>query len=93
MWRIRSKEIVRKERRYGEYVRRFYVQNIAEDQIVASLKDGVLKLDIPKRPNPGKKRIQIRDDIYIYTLRSLGRRVFLLYDSNKFTYIPLNFGY
>lgn len=58
-----KQQIVRKERRYGEYVRRFYVQNIAEDQIGASLKDGVLKLDIPKQPNPGKKRIQIRDDI------------------------------
>lgn len=58
-----DQHIVRKERRYGEYVRRFYVQHIAEDQIVASLKDGVLKLEIPKQPNPGKKRIQIRDDI------------------------------
>lgn len=58
-----KQQIVRKERRYGEYVRRFYVQNIAEDQIAASLKDGVLKLEIPKQPNPGKKRIQIRDDI------------------------------
>ena len=38
-----NQHMVRKERRYGEYVRRFYVQNIAEDQIDASLKDGVLK--------------------------------------------------
>jgi len=58
-----NQHIVRKERRYGEYVRRFYVQNIAEDQIDASLKDGVLKLEIPKKTDPGKKRIQIRDDI------------------------------
>ncbi|MGV2787193.1 Hsp20 family protein, partial [Clostridium perfringens] len=58
-----TQQIVRKERRYGEYVRRFYVQNIAEDQIAASLKDGVLKLEIPKQPDSGKKRIQIRDDI------------------------------
>lgn len=58
-----DQHIVRKERRYGEYVRRFYVQQIAEDQISASLKDGVLKLEIPKQPNSGKKRIQIRDDI------------------------------
>jgi len=57
-----DQHIVRKERHYGEYVRRFHVQNIAEDQITASLKDGILKLEIPKQPDTGKKRIQIRDD-------------------------------
>lgn len=59
----KDQQIVRKERRYGEYVRRFYVHDIDEDQITASLKDGVLKLEVPKQPNTRAKRIQIRDDI------------------------------
>lgn len=55
--------IVRRERSYGQYVRRFYVQHIDEDGIRASLKNGVLKLEIPKQPDTRTKRIQIRDDV------------------------------
>lgn len=54
-------QIVRRERRYGEYVRRFYVQDIAEEGIRASLKDGVLTLEVPKRQKPQGKRIEIQD--------------------------------
>jgi len=54
-------QIVRKERRHGEYVRRFYVQDISEEDIRASLKDGVLKLEVPKRQPTRSKRIQIQD--------------------------------
>ncbi len=54
-------QIVRRERRYGEYVRRFYVQDIAEEEIRASLKDGLLKLEVPKRQKPQGKRIEIQD--------------------------------
>ncbi|MNC07934.1 18 kDa heat shock protein [compost metagenome] len=54
-------QIVRRERRYGEYVRRFYVQDIAEEEIRASLKDGVLKLEVPKRQKMQGKRIEIQD--------------------------------
>ncbi|MEW4371519.1 Hsp20/alpha crystallin family protein [Paenibacillus kandeliae] len=53
-------KVVRMERRYGEYVRRFHVQDIAEEQIQASLKDGLLKLHIPKRPRPQGKTIEIQ---------------------------------
>ncbi|GJM75919.1 hypothetical protein HMSSN036_81350 [Paenibacillus macerans] len=56
-----KQQIVRKERRYGEYVRRFYVQDIDEEGIRASLKDGVLKLEVPKRGQTKSKRIQIED--------------------------------
>lgn len=56
-----KQQIVRKERRYGEYVRRFYVQDIQEEAIRASLKDGVLKLEVPKRQPTRSKRIQIQD--------------------------------
>ncbi|WP_151735568.1 Hsp20/alpha crystallin family protein ['Paenibacillus yunnanensis' Narsing Rao et al. 2020] len=56
-----KQQVVRKERRYGEYVRRFYVQDIAEEGIRASLKDGLLKLEVPKRTKPQGKRIEIED--------------------------------
>jgi HSP20 family protein len=54
-------KIVRRERRYGEYVRRFYVQDINEDEIRASLKDGLLSLEVPKRQKTAGKRIEIQD--------------------------------
>ncbi|WNS41952.1 Hsp20/alpha crystallin family protein [Paenibacillus sp. MMS20-IR301] len=52
---------VRRERRYGQYVRRFYVQDIAEEGIRASLQDGVLSLEVPKRQKTQGKRIEIQD--------------------------------
>ncbi|GIO44212.1 Hsp20/alpha crystallin family protein [Paenibacillus apis] len=54
-------QLVHKERRYVEYVRRFYVQDIDEDSIRASLKDGLLKLEVPKRQSTKSKRIKIQD--------------------------------
>ncbi|TKJ90192.1 Hsp20/alpha crystallin family protein [Paenibacillus sp. CFBP13512] len=54
-----DQRMVRKERRYGEYVRRFYVQDIEEDQIQATLKDGILLLTIPKKQRSEGRRIQI----------------------------------
>lgn len=54
-------QVVRRERRYGEYVRRFYVQDIAEEGIRASLKDGLLSLEVPKRQKPQGRRIEIQD--------------------------------
>ncbi|MEF2966256.1 Hsp20/alpha crystallin family protein [Paenibacillus sp. M1] len=56
-----TEQIIRKERRYGEYVRRFHVQDIDEEGIRASLKDGVLKLEVPKRPQAKTRRIEIQD--------------------------------
>ena len=57
-----DQQIVHRERHFGEYVRRFYVQDIDDSSITATLKDGVLKLEVPKQPNSGTRRIQIRDD-------------------------------
>ena len=54
-------QIVRKERRYGEFVRRFYVQDIEEESIRASLRDGLLTLEVPKRQKMQGKRIEIQD--------------------------------
>jgi len=58
-----DEQVVRRERRYGEYTRSFYVPDIHADGINASLKDGVLNMEIPKQPNQHTKRIQIREDI------------------------------
>lgn len=54
-------KVVRRERRYGEYVRRFYVQDIEDDGIRARLQDGVLTLTAPKRQRPEGRRISIED--------------------------------
>ncbi|WP_438432755.1 Hsp20/alpha crystallin family protein [Gorillibacterium sp. sgz500922] len=54
-------QVIRRERRYGEYVRRFYVQDIEEEGIRAALKDGILSLEIPKSKRADRKRIEIRD--------------------------------
>lgn len=39
---------VRQERNYGQFVRRFYMDNIDENKIDATFKDGVLTLECPK---------------------------------------------
>ncbi len=54
-----ERRVVRRERRYGEYIRRFYVQDIEEESIRASLKDGVLFIEVQKRQKPTGRRIDI----------------------------------
>ncbi|MEY8745932.1 Hsp20/alpha crystallin family protein [Paenibacillus tundrae] len=56
-----SNRIIRQERRSGEFLRRFYVERIDEENIKARLEDGVLKLEVPKRSGEehNHKRIQI----------------------------------
>lgn len=53
---------VRRERSYGEFKRRFYIDNIDSNRIEAEFKDGVLSVILPKA-NPdkeNKRRIEIR---------------------------------
>ncbi|MEK3732533.1 MULTISPECIES: Hsp20/alpha crystallin family protein [Paenibacillus] len=54
--------IIRKEHRFGKYMRRLYMPGIDEHGIAASLKRGVLQLEVPKLAQSRAKRIQIRDD-------------------------------
>lgn len=59
-------KFVRKERYFGECSRSFYIgENIKEEDIKASFKNGILKLEIPKKEEkkevPEKKYIQIED--------------------------------
>ena len=44
----KGKGYIRKERRCGEFKRTFYVDNIEENNIDASFKDGVLTITLPK---------------------------------------------
>ncbi|NGZ75641.1 Hsp20/alpha crystallin family protein [Saccharibacillus alkalitolerans] len=57
-----SRRIVRSERRHGEFVRRFYMEDADREGIRALLKDGLLRLDIPKKEQPGGKRILIESE-------------------------------
>ncbi len=54
---------LRRERFEGEYKRSFYVgDNITEDEIKASFKNGILKINVPKvkeNPKENKKYIEI----------------------------------
>lgn len=52
---------VRRERRYGEFKRSFYVDDVEENKIDAVFNDGVLKITLPKQENrrPNKRKIDI----------------------------------
>lgn len=55
-------KVIRQERRYGKYVRRFNVGGtVHEDDITASFNDGILTLTAPKakEPEPKQRRIEI----------------------------------
>lgn len=46
--RDENDRVIRQERHFGEFVRSFYVENIDQDKVEASLEDGVLKVKLPK---------------------------------------------
>lgn len=54
---------IRRERRYGSFVRSFYISNVKSDQIDAQYNNGVLELQLPKKnPAPPReiKKIEIK---------------------------------
>ena len=60
-----EEKYVRKERFYGECSRSFYIgEEVKEDDITAEFKNGILKIEIPKKEKqpklPDAKRIQIK---------------------------------
>lgn len=59
--RDKEDRVIRQERQYGEFMRRFYVDNIDEDGIKAQLENGVLNIEIPKQKpeKPSQKTIEI----------------------------------
>lgn len=50
---------LRRERRYGEFQRSFYVGNVQENKIAAAFKDGVLTVTLPKEDRNLRKISQI----------------------------------
>lgn len=58
---ITGENTLRRERRYGQFQRSFYVTNIEEEKIHASFKDGVLSVTLPKKEKqePPTRKIDI----------------------------------
>jgi HSP20 family protein len=50
---------VRRERHYGEFKRSFYVDNVNENEIDASFKDGVLRIVLPKMSKGQERKRKI----------------------------------
>ncbi|CDI50674.1 heat shock protein Hsp18 [Clostridium tetani] len=55
----KDENYIRRERSYGEFKRAFYVDNVDENNIKASFKNGVLKINLPKLEDNIKARKQI----------------------------------
>jgi HSP20 family protein len=56
-----EKNVHRLERSYGEFTRSFLLpENVKADAVVASLKDGVLKLQLPKTEQAKPKKVEIK---------------------------------
>ena len=51
---------VRRERHFGSFARSFYVGDIDQNEIQASLESGILKLYVPKDKQEKRKRIEIK---------------------------------
>lgn len=58
----KKENYVRRQRRYGEFKRSFYIDNVDESKIDASFDHGVLKITLPKlnKGNDKKRKIDIR---------------------------------
>lgn len=54
---------IRRERQCGEYRRSFYIDNILPEEIDASFRNGVLKIELKKKPQvtTGNRYIEIKD--------------------------------
>jgi HSP20 family protein len=59
---VKEDNYLRRERRYGEFNRSFYMRNVRDEDIDAEFNDGVLTVSLPKRENTsvGNKTIPIR---------------------------------
>lgn len=50
---------VRRERAYGSYKRSFYLDNVKEDEIKASYRDGILSLSLPKAKPDKRRKVKV----------------------------------
>lgn len=55
----KDENFIRRERRYGEFKRSFYVDNVEKNNIAASFNDGVLKINLPKSKKDPKQNTKI----------------------------------
>lgn len=51
---------IRRERTYGCYKRSFHIENVKEDDIKATYKDGILSVALPKAEPDKKKNVKIQ---------------------------------
>ena len=58
----KKENYVRKEIKYGEFKRSFYVDNVDEEKVTAAFKDGVLRIELPKteKTKVETKKIEIK---------------------------------
>ncbi|RXI48257.1 heat-shock protein [Clostridium tetani] len=56
----KDENYIRRERNYGEFKRAFYVDNVDENNIKASFKNGVLKINLPKLEDTTKARNKLK---------------------------------
>ena len=57
-----DKKYIRRERRYGEYKRSFYLGEIDEDSIKAEFKNGTLLITAPIKEETLKKEIKVEGE-------------------------------
>jgi HSP20 family protein len=53
---VNSSGYLRHERRYGDFKRSFYIDDIDENKVNASFSEGVLKLNLPKKEETKKNK-------------------------------------
>lgn len=57
---VKDESYIRKERRYGQFQRSIYVDNVMEDKIDAKFNDGVLAVILPKQDKTKKRQGNIQ---------------------------------
>lgn len=59
--KVEDESFIRQERHHGEFLRRFYIDNVDESNIKAKFKNGILRITLPKREKELKttNRIEI----------------------------------
>lgn len=60
---VNKENYIRRERQCGEYRRSFYIDNVIPEDIQATFKKGVLRIELMKKPliNGEVKQIEIKD--------------------------------
>lgn len=58
----KKENLVRREKKYGEFRRSFYIDNVQNDNIAATFENGVLKITLPKNKEgfTNRRKIDIR---------------------------------